>query len=46
MHNELGNLEFKFLISDDMLVILRNIDEFLQEGERRKWRREAAEVKV
>jgi len=29
-----------------MLVILRNIDEFLQEGERRKWRREAAEVKV
>lgn len=46
LHNELGNLEFKFLISDDMLVILRNIDEFLQEGERRKWRREAAEVKV
>lgn len=46
LYNELGNLEFKFLLSDDMQVILRNIDDFLQEEERRKWRREAAEVKV
>lgn len=43
---ELGNLEFKLLISDDMQVILRNLDDFLQEGERRKWRKEATEVKI
>lgn len=38
LHKELENLEFTFLISDDMRVILGNIDDFLQQGERRKWR--------
>lgn len=34
----------KLLIPDDRQVTLR--DDFLQDGERRKWRRKAVEVKV